>query len=728
MKHKVETERLSFKELVIDNPNYFGTLAETELAPVAPMQGNTSYEELRCIGFNPEQDLLEAVLDVKRAGGYKGDLCSTGSYEYVRFFVDWDGDGDFDDPDEDVGMVSVNVHDIPDSEDPCRDREKPLSYALRLQLDPEKHTCKEPNLVKVRAILSWDVPPPAGMPNQPPVWGNVLEGTIQIGTRDWLVADLVKAIDFEKLQISPAILDDALPVSKVQAVSPAELKEVYQKYEVPEHRYNLETIAHVANQIKHDPSLMLAYQDDPAYSALLDSIKAILAAKAETKYEELGCVGLLYDQDTLAATLTVKLPYGYSGDLCSDGSREYVAFWARVYDQIEQQCVWRYLGTSSVNVHDIAEIPSEGLQYAVTLPFDLSSLKRNCHEPVVIQVRAVLSWQTPPSTTNPYDTPTWGNVVESLIQLKPAGITPGQQKPFIWSVGEMAVESIAGNPYTTLGSALGDGYANGPSVGGGFSAVESPFGGTIKITGTITHAPNNPAEIDKLRYKVQYRKVGVGTIWRDITNTFRIWLRIDGVPSGHLDQMADTAGYYKYQKDLTLPVLVEVQDDVLAQWKTPVPEGDGLYLLRVLLYKPGAPAVPGVPADHVSSEIIKVRVDNTPPVAKLSLDAGPCTKFEVGDTFTGKFTATDDHIWHYRLSVLPSVATPPVVSPTGQTYPLLAPPGKVDEPYSVTTTASTTPCGYVLYLHVRDRAIVNNHFPGNAASASVGLCLLEEEA
>ena len=30
----------------------------------------------------------------------------------MRFYVDWDGDGDLT-PDEDVGIVGVNVHNIP---------------------------------------------------------------------------------------------------------------------------------------------------------------------------------------------------------------------------------------------------------------------------------------------------------------------------------------------------------------------------------------------------------------------------------------------------------------------------------------------------------------------------------------------------------------------------------------------------------------------------------------
>lgn len=113
---------------------------------------------------------------------------------------------------------------------------------------------------------------------------------------------------------------------------------------------------------------MVQYKMDPKLKKIADMLEVVLAEKPNTKYEDLRCVGLNYDLDTLVATLTVKLPCGYSGNLCTKGSYEHVAFWAYVWDQIEQECAWKYLGTSSVNVHDIKNIPPEGLQYAVYLP------------------------------------------------------------------------------------------------------------------------------------------------------------------------------------------------------------------------------------------------------------------------------------------------------------------------------------------------------------------------
>jgi hypothetical protein len=723
-----EKERVEFKKLIIANPNYFGTMPKIKAKAVLSMKNNTKYEELKCLGFYPETDLLEAIIDVKLPYGYNGNLCSQGSFEYVRFFVDWDGDGDFADPDEDAGIVSVNVHDISDGDNVCLDETKPLSYAVTLKLDSRKRWCILPNLVKVKAILSWNAQPTPGDPNFPPVYGNVLERWIQIKPAELLLADIIEVADLKKLKLEKKMIELETPISKTEMLTPVELKAIYKGKDVPEHRFNFAEIFQIAQKIKINPSLMAEYKLSPEIIKLLESAEPVLVEKPNTKYEELHCVGLNYDMDTLVATLTVKLPYGYSGNLCTKGSQEYVAFWAYVWDPIETECVWKYLGTATVNVHDIATIPAEGLQYAVYLPFDFSKYKDKCYRPKVIRIRAILSWQTPPSIYNPSFPPVWGNTIDALIQLKPSDVKPGEQKPVIWSVGEMAVESISGNPSTMISSALGDGYANDVSVNGGFTADESPFGGSIAISGEITSAPNIVPKAGILKYKVQYSESGKGN-WHDIANTFRIWIRIDGVPSGFIDQVA-VNGYFTYQEDLNPPVKTEVQDKILAQWITPVPEGDGLYDLRVLLYKPGAPPVPGVPADHVASDIVKVMVDNTPPNAMVSLDLGPCTKYTVGDIIAGKFTATDKHIEKYTLTIEPgppSAPNPPTISPTGATYgPALLAPGLTNEPFKITTTDAMTPCGYVVLLQVWDRTITNNNANGNYNYATVGLCLLEK--
>nr|AHM02016.1 hypothetical protein MA2307 [uncultured miscellaneous Crenarchaeota group] len=726
---RIEKSRSDFKKLLIQNPNYFGTYPEVGINPVLPMKANTKYEELKCIGFYPDTDLLEAVIDLKLPYGYKGSLCSSGSFEYVRFFVDWNGDGDFEDEGEDVGITSVNVHDIPDAKHVCLDKTKPLSYALSLKIDSKKRVCTLPNLVKVRAILSWDAPPPEGKPNYTPVWGNVLDKWIQIKPIKFLLKDVLQVADLKKLKLNTSVLDLNIPISKPKILTTAELKQIYKGKDVPELRSNLAEIVQTATKIKYNPNLMVNYQLKPQFSKFMKDVKIVLAEKPNTKYEELHCTGLNYDLDTLVATLTVKRSCGYSGNLCTQGSYEYVAFWAYVWDQIEQMCIWRYLGTSSVNVHDIEPMPAGGLQYAVFLPVDLSSYKDKCSKPKILKIRAILSWQTPPPTNNPNYKPVWGNTIEKLIQLKPATpVMPGEQVPFISTVGGMAIASISGNPDTVTSSTIGDGYANGVSVLGGYTALESPFGGVISICGHISNPPDEPEEFEKLKYKVQFRKNG-STNWQDITNGFKIWISTWNGVSWSMSKKTQVAinGYYMYEEDLTTPVQRFVEGNVLAQLYTPLPDGDGLYEIRVLVFKVGAPPVPGVPANHVSSNIVKITIDNSRPTAEIFLDAGACTKFTVGDVITGYFTATDDHIDHYSLVVEPAVAVAPTVAPSGESYPLLSAPGMPSgSSFALTTTPSTTPCGYVLHLHVWDRAIKNNSRPGNYRGATVGLCLLEK--
>ncbi|TFH13547.1 hypothetical protein E4H04_11780 [Candidatus Bathyarchaeota archaeon] len=719
-RHEIENERQEYKSLLIQNPNYFGNLPQIKKKHVQKKVFDTKYEEIKCIGYKPDEDLLYAVINVKLPYGYKGGLCSDGSIEYVRFYVDWNSDGNYNDADEDAGIAALNVHDIPDQGD-CLEKYKPLSYTATIKLKPKRKPCTTPYLVKVKAILSWETPPPSEEPNYPSVWGNVLESWIQIEPKELLLIDILNIKDLVKVKMDEKLVDLNAPITKKYAYTSQELKQVYQNKDVPEHRYDSAKMYQVMDSLMYDPSLKIKYQAIPDYKKIIEKVEAIQEKKYDTTYEEITCLGLDYDRDTLIATLKIKVLNGYSGGLCSDGSYEHVAFWAYIHDPIEQQCTWKYLGVSKINVHDLEKLPKEGLNYAVRLPVDLSKYKDVCSKPKIMKIRAVLSWNSPPSTKDPDQVPIWGNSLEALVQLKPLS-EPGAQKPYIWSVGNMALESISGNPYTLTPSSLGDGYANGPSVGEGFTAVQSPFGSTIKVSGTITNAPNNPADVNKLRYKVQYRKDGE-TVWHDLTNTFRVWIRIDGVPSGYIDQVA-SGGYYKFQKDLLPAKIVEVQDDVLGIWHTPVPEGDGLYELRVLLEKTGVPAIGDIPANHVSSEKIKVMIDNTAPSAEVSLDAGACTKHKIGDTITGKFTANDKHFYYYSLIVEPNISGKPTLVPSSGVYPVFA--GGVNQTYSLTTTSTTEPCGYVVRLDVEDRTIRNNYLVGNHKVATVGLCILEK--
>ena len=104
-------------------------LLKIALSEKLDFSGNVFWEEITCVGYNPQTVTLEAVVAIKQTSGYSGGLCSAGSKEFVRFFVNY-GAGF-----EDLGYSSFDAHDI-------RTREAslhPIEYMVRLPL-PDKVT------------------------------------------------------------------------------------------------------------------------------------------------------------------------------------------------------------------------------------------------------------------------------------------------------------------------------------------------------------------------------------------------------------------------------------------------------------------------------------------------------------------------------------------------------------------------------------------------------------
>jgi peptidoglycan hydrolase-like protein with peptidoglycan-binding domain len=115
--------------LLLANPNYFGNLPASSYQPVKVIKGNVDYEELVCIGYNPDVRLLQAIIHLKKESGYRTTICGTGSVEYVRFYVDWDNDGNW----EDVGVATLDAHDVPGR--------KPLEYGPAVAAGRRRSPC-----------------------------------------------------------------------------------------------------------------------------------------------------------------------------------------------------------------------------------------------------------------------------------------------------------------------------------------------------------------------------------------------------------------------------------------------------------------------------------------------------------------------------------------------------------------------------------------------------------
>jgi hypothetical protein len=710
-----EKERAQFKSLLLSNPNYFGNIKDSKFKAVLQIQSNTAYEEIGCVGFQPQFNRLEAVVFVNQQGGYGGPLCSNGSQEYVRFYLSYDNGATW----LDQGVTSFTAYDIPHQER--------LEYAVTLNIKPRQKVCTSTNILLVRAILSWNVMPPPNSPNFTPIWGEVHNTHILIdplskGTLGGLLKDLQVQIPAELSSVID--LSQEIEATQPQPLGVAELQKLYANTNVEPHRYAMSEVNRLleqpldATQLANNSQSLLGMKLDP--SAIADQFSA---GDGNTNYEELECVGLNPNLDTLVGTIRVKLPNGYSGDLCAAGSREYVAFWA---DLNNNGTFETYLGTTSVVVHDVTDIPKEGLEYAVFLPVDFTKQRRPCQQgPVLIRIRAVLSWNTPPSNTNPNLVPFWGNREDTLVHVRPGiPIPEGTHTPIIETVGGMRVTRISNVT----------GLANGEADTAGFTAIDSPFGNWVYITGHIAYPTNISAGAAPLKYKVSVSSDG-GVTWQDRTDTFTVGRTqvVNGIWSFLPDatQSVDADNYYSYREDLTgggPDAQIFVTGNILYRWNT-----SGLSGLWKIKIEAKDPSVPG---PVFNSNVVTVRLDNSVPALTLNITSpgGNCADFIIGDQINGSYSVFDAHLYSLSLVVEPtlggkftapaSVPAGPPAMPLSRTYPVPLWTGEAGN-WTLDTTGMPR-CGYIIRLSASDRTIVNSGFVGRGNNTVVGLCLREK--
>ena len=747
---EVENERKNFRSLILANPNYFGNLKRSPFKAITVLQSNRSYEELMCVGLNPPYDRLEAVLQIKRNSGYGGEICSAGTREYVRFYVDLHDNNVW----HDVGVTSVTVHDIPG--------DKPICYAVRRDFSAFKKFCAFENIVKVRAILQWNAPPPPNTPDYQPVWGNVVNVQVQIHPFKFFPwKDFITEIDKLKIKIPDPIgpiLKEVDPTIKLNAIESQPLnlvqkRQLYKGLDVPVKRFAFQEVQQLATLA--DPhSFALAEQ-----SALVDLginigeiddlVKGIFSGDGDTSFEELRCVGLYPEQDLLEAVFTVKKSAGYSGRLCRNGSTEYVAFWIDFNDGGGFQ----YMGTSTLNVHDLQTIPREGVQYAVFLKQDLSKFRIPCQSgPRVVRLRAILSWEAPPPPGNPNYVPTWGNREECRVQLHPGKLVG--HIPLIETVGDIATDDI--DQLT--------GLATGSAQIGAFSVSQSPFGGVVTLTGRIGDPPDSfNGGAAPFKYKIEVFGPAPFNSWQPLTNPIKVkvteWLGgfpqqcspgefvcdVTLTPTDDGDGLGP--GWYTYLEDIKGPNQRFLVVDKLASWFTNSAM-EGLWRIRITAKDPSGPFVfPGI-------QTVRVRIDNTPPsgpagpaATQAQIEANPplaitgatlngnplpanaCGKFPVGTIITGTYevhdpglTSPNQHFRSLSLDVIPdgpANGVNPV--PSSRSFPIVSTNGEAST--WTLNTAGMDPCGYVIRLSAGDRTNVNSAGHAFSLHYDIGFCL-----
>ncbi|MFL6660178.1 MAG: hypothetical protein ACJ8GW_18985 [Massilia sp.] len=705
----VPAERTKFRALVLGNPNYFGNLQNSPFPPVLNITLDKTFEQIGCVGFQPQFNRLDAVVYINQASGYGGGVCTSGTQEFVRFYLSGDNGATW----QDAGVSAFSACDIPS----IIAGQRPLKYVVTLQVSPAKKFCFQSNQYLVRAILSWNVPPPANTPLFRPVWGDVNDTHIQIDPQRLILID--ELLQLAQVKLPPAlgqVLDvkQALPLATPPKLGALALQTLYKGKDVEPLRYALPELQQLVAQPSLVDNLMASDFGGVLPELNLDLAKFVdqlYPINGNTRYEELERVGINPDQSALVGVLRVKLPNGYSGGPCTAGSLEYVSFWG---DFNGNGSFSTFLGTSSVNVHDITPVPGEGLKYSVFLPVNLDKYRRPCQRgAVVVAIRAILSWQVAPPTTNPDFVPVWGNRQESFIQLKPGRVAAGNT-PFIETVGSMAVADINGA-----------GYANGPAQLAGFSARQSPFGGEIILTGHLANATDISASGAPLKYRVILNDGSGDQVLGNPFTIARTQL-LDGVWSilPSIVQSTDSAGFYTYREDLTGATgnaEIFVSGNVLARWQTA--GKSGTWTIRIEA-KDAADTM-------YFGNTVTVRVDNEGPQFpldsfKITSGSGTCGDFVIGDIIEGNYQVTDDHFSSLSLAVQPplgAVFLAPVPDP--RTYPSVPTTGETGV-WRLDTSAMSK-CGYTVRLVAADRTIVNSGFVGFSNEISVGLCLTEAE-
>ena len=715
--------RGTFKFQLLQNPNFFGNLSELDIPdlpdPVINKIGDTTYEELLCVGYHPEADLLTGIVEVKQGNGYSGGPCTDGSQEYVRFYVDY-GDGWVD-----HGVTAFTAHDLGFSEDLC--------YAVSIELDPKRRSCcdRDPILPRVRAILSWNVEPPADMPNWNPVWGNRLDANIQIEPSGAFVCSFDSVFEAGVLQVNPEIAKQLQGVltDAPQPLKPAPdfLKIMEQAKAEDDELLMFRQIFPMVAKLAADKTDFQAFEALQPLDIDLSPFDDFVAKPSfNTTYEELHCVGLDRDLNLLHGIVQIKRPSGFSGDLCTEGSKEYIAF----YIDFDDGAGWQYQGTTSVDVHDISDIPKGGLWYQAFLPVDLEEHRQVWCKTGRARIRGILSWGTPPPANDADHIAVWGDREDCWIEIKPLpkGVVEGKVTAVLETIGNMPVDQI-----DAMGFANGNGVGNVPS-----GANQSPFGGRINLAGRIAFPTTT-----NLEYRVLVQAPGdpMPQPWTNSFNVSVTTITAGSFTTATQTQTAGADGWFSYIPIQTPTLFRSVAGDLLGQFFA---TKQALHSVIVEFRDAATKSVldSSTPeAFFVDNTIPDVSVDITTPDANGNTD---CGIFTIGTTIEGTFSMTDVHSNAMSLVVTPAgpatggeltiVKVPPVglpaPAPTGNARNALTfaagslPTAGASGTWSLNTD-DMDQCGYNIRITGVDRTIVDSARIGWRRDDIKGFCLLD---
>lgn len=661
----------------------------------------THWEEVTCAGYNPYYQRLEAVVNVKQETGYNGSLCTNGSQEYVRFFVDFHDGLGF----QNMGYTNFKVVDISNA---TAGPEHPLSYLTFLVVNDSMHrkflNCDTAVIPTLRVVLSWNSIPSVN-PNSIPHFGNRIDVNIQLARKTFIWwKDL---ISYAKITGYSNLIDPEFELQLKQPIS-VKAEEIYKlnmAAEVPVHRTFYSVIGSKMNSNisfkKAASSFDVTSLDE--FNLDLNSFYDFFngdGKDANTNFEELTCIGLNTVTDRLGAVIHIKGPFGFNGDLCTKGSMEHVAFWA---DWNNDGTFDEYLGTVSLNVHDIGNIPREGIHYSVQLPINVTDRLKRCSDPNIVRIRAVLSWESLPSTTNPNLLNHWGNYNDALVQLRPSFHQGSGIHSAIHYVGN--VDRFDIDPVTHLYNA-----------GAASIYTNRPWGGVISFKGIIDR--NGFGGIIKYRVLVK-KQAEADAAYQpvSISETFSLD-DIFTVAGAFPDLQNDPNGWYIYKQNPNIG-LYNV-DNLLANWNA-TGKNDGVYTIRfVHTDEFGAEVIADQFTIMVCNKVMTVSptANTNVDVSKdldLVIDGGDCHSYTPGaPVIQGHLRALHPYFAWWDLELQPTSHTNGAVTvPDSRYLAFIGDTGDANAAWSL-DTGPLDPCGYTVSLSARSRVILDSspgHFP-----------------
>jgi len=570
---------------------------------------------------------------------------------------------------------------------------------------PKRRTCcdKKPVLPLVRGILSWNQLPPPALPFWPPIWGNVLDACIQAAPRTGIICLLddifIKAnVKLDAKQFD--IIEQELPPLEYtpevkENYTLEEIVKIYGKDIEPSRKgfgFVSNTLFTKAAVSAAQYSLLKKYDLD--ISAIIDALQQ---QQFNTTYEEVVCVGLNRDFDTLNAAIHIKRSAGYSGNLCSKGSQEYLAYY------MDFGAGWVYMGTSSVTVHDIA-VPDGGLWYNAPLKISLDPYQKEWCQTGRAKVRVILSWNWVPPADPNWVAP-WGDWEECNVEIKPLpnGVNPGQLKPFIELLGGMPVDLISNVT----------GEANGLHTLG-FTAVESPFGGNTTLRGRFFNQNTH-----NFRYRI--RVIAPSTAIHSVMTPVKIKTDTFGTISPQITLTPDANGWMPYLANPSTNTFIV--DDLFGSY---VPSENGIHFIKVEFEDITLGGV------FYNSQWVAFKADVHAPDVDVTITSGggDCGDFPPGSTISGTYHIFDNDSAGMSLYITPAAAGTTIqidglatasLSYGSALFPL--PNGGKSGTWTLQTTGATPPCGYNIWIQGHDRTIVGSSQYGYYAYMPKGFCL-----